>query len=390
MRGCGSAGAVFGVGFGAVILAGAGLCAPASGGVPAYEIREIGVVDPGDFGSQGFRVSNNGIATGRSLGTLGRAFRWVDGGGLEPLPNLPGRDFCSGNGVNISGIVVGTGAQTSFGAGALPVLWTTNTVQQLPLPAGFGVGRANDINDGGIAVGSVGGGIQESAVIWGETVELITQTTDQGASIRTAFSVNNAGRVVGFGIDPGNAGRNVGFVFDSATGDAFEVGALIGANGALAFDVSEAGHVVGSSMLNQSSGRPFIWSDAGGIEAIPLPTGTSQGSARGVNSDGWAVGTASSAFAVPFLFDGETTHRIADLIPDGTGWDLDMNTSSSAIGINDDGVIVGTGVLNGQVRGYALIPVGGGCNDGDLVEPFGVLDLADVQAFIGAFNAGCP
>jgi len=26
----------------------------------------------------------------------------------------------------------------------------------------------------------------------------------------------------------------------------------------------------------------------------------------------------------------------------------------------------------------------------DLAEPFGVLDLADVQAFIAAFTAGCP
>jgi hypothetical protein len=34
-----------------------------------------------------------------------------------------------------------------------------------------------------------------------------------------------------------------------------------------------------------------------------------------------------------------------------------MNTSSSALGISDGGVIVGTGVLNGQVRAYAMVPV---------------------------------
>lgn len=42
---------------------------------------------------------------------------------------------------------------------------------------------------------------------------------------------------------------------------AFEVGALPGMNGALAFGVSNTGYVVGSSMLNQGSGLPFIWSD---------------------------------------------------------------------------------------------------------------------------------
>ena len=42
--------------------------------------------------------------------------------------------------------------------------------------------------------------------------------------------------------------------------------------------------MVGASTLNQGSGLPFIWSDQGGMVAIPLATGTSQGSARAVNS----------------------------------------------------------------------------------------------------------
>lgn len=390
----------------------------AHAGAPQYTIHEIDIVNAGDFGSQGFRVSNNGIATGRSLGSVAQAYRWTEGGGLEPLPNLPGRDFSAGNGANTSGLVVGTGAQTAFGSGPLPLIWTANTVAQLPLPLGQSLGRANDINDMGVAVGSAGGGISEVAVLYGETSEVIDQTGPGGVRMTTAFSINNAGRVVGPGTDPSNAARNVGMVFDSSTGTAFEVGALPGANGALTFDVSEAGHVVGSSMMNQGSGRPFIWSDADGMQEVPLPTGTSQGGARGVNSDGWVVGTASNAFAIPYLYDGTQTYMVADLIPAGTGWDLSTNTSSSALSINDDGVIVGTGVLNGEVRAYAMIPAGGGCNDADLVEPFGVLDLgdvqafiagflsqdpiadiappvgvfdlADVQAFIAAFNAGCP
>ena len=59
-------------------------------------------------------------------------------------------------------------------------------------------------------------------------------------------------------------------------------------------------------MLNQ--GRvPFIWSDEGGIVAVPLATGTSEGSARAVNSAGWVVGNDSSAFSIPFLYDGTKT-----------------------------------------------------------------------------------
>src|SRR5439155_9111964 len=168
---------------------------------------------------------------------------------------------------------------------------------------------------------------------------------------------NDAGRVVGQGIDPNNAARNVGIVFDIGQSTAFEVGALTGMNGAPAFGVSDTGYVVGSSMLNQGSGLPFIWSDQGGIVAIPLATGTSEGSARAVNSAGWVVGTDSSAFAIPFLYDGITTYRLADLLPPNSGWDLSMNTSSSADGISDDGLIVGTGVHNGETHAYAMVPV---------------------------------
>ena len=110
-------------------------------------------------------------------------------------------------------------------------------------------------------------------------------------------------------------------------------------------------------MMNQGSGTPFIWTQSGGIVAIPFPAGTTQGSARAVNSAGWAVGTASSAFAIPFLYNGTATFRLADLIPAGTGWDLSTNTSSSALGISDTNVIVGTGIFNGQTHAYAMVPV---------------------------------
>ena len=140
---------------------------------------------------------------------------------------------------------------------------------------------------------------------------------------------------MGQGIDPINAARNVGIVYDIGQNMAFEVGALPGLNGALAFGVSNTGYVVGSSMLNQGSGLPFIWSDQGGMVAIPLATGTSEGSARAVNSAGWVVGNDSSAFSIPFLYDGTNTYRLADLIPPNSGWDLSMNTSSSADGISD-------------------------------------------------------
>lgn len=333
---------------------------PALAAPPTYAIYDIGIVGASDSGSQGFRVSDNGIATGRSLGNPTRTFSWTEAGGRVDLPNLasPARTFSAGNGVNSAGTVVGTGATTSFGSNPLPLIWKNGAVAQLPLPSGQTSGRANDVNNSEVAVGSVNGGSLEVAAIYsGSTGTVITTLAAGGSFMRTAYGINNSGLIAGQGIDPNNAARNVGLVYDSVADTMTDIGSLPGMNGALAFDVSNAGHVVGSAMLNQGSGTPFIWDKSSGMSAIPLPAGTSQGSMRGVNSDGWAVGTASSAFAIPFLYDGSQSYRIQDLLPAGSGWDLATNTSSSAMGISEDGVIVGTGVHNGAVRAYALVPV---------------------------------
>ena len=325
---------------------------------PQYQIYDVGVVQSGDA-SQGLGVSNAGIAVGRSLrGNGSSAFTWTVADGLVPLPNLAVRAYCVSNSANDNGIVVGTGATTSFGSSRLPVIWQNGAVSQLPLPSGQTLGDANHVNTSGTAAGSCNAGSLQRGVIYsGSNATIITQTTAGGSYFLTAFGINDSGRVVGQGIDPVNAARNVGIVYDIGSNSAFEVGALPGFNGALSFAVSNSGFVVGSSMLNQGSGLPFIWSDADGMVAIPLATGTSQGSARGVNSGGWVVGNDSSAFSIPFLYDGTNTYRVADLIPAGSGWDLSMNTSSSALGISEDAIIVGTGVYNGQVHAYEMVPM---------------------------------
>jgi hypothetical protein len=328
-------------------------------GTPQYQIFDIGVVDVGDTFSQGFGVSPAGVAVGRSVRNDGsHAFTWTLNGGIVGLPDLTGRSYSVSNSANDSGIVVGTGATTVFGSGRLPVIWQNGAVSQLPLPDGQTLGDANSVNVSNVAVGSVNAGSDQRGVIYsGGSATIITQTTTNGSFFLTAFGINDSGRVVGQGIDPQNAARNVGIVYDIGQSMAFEVGALPGANGALAFGVSNNGYVVGSSMQNQGSGLPFIWSEANGMVAIPLAPDTSLGEAQGVNSSGWVVGTDGGAFAVPFLYNGTNTFRLQDLIPANSGWDLSMNTSSSAIAISENNIIVGTGVHNGETHAYAMVPV---------------------------------
>jgi hypothetical protein len=328
-------------------------------GSPQYQIYDIGVVQAGDKASQGLGVSRAGIAVGRSLSNDGsQAFTWTLNSGLIGLPNLTGRSYCVSNSANDGGIVVGTGATTAFGSGRLPVIWQNGVVSQLPLPVGQTLGDANSVNASNVAVGSVNAGSDQRGVIYnGGGATIITQTTPDGSYFLTAFGINDSGRIVGQGIDPVHAARNVGIAYDIGQSMAFDVGALPGMNGALAFGVSNTGYIVGSSMLNQGSGLPFIWSDQGGMVAIPLVSGTTQGTAQAVNSNRWVVGTDSGNFAVPFLYDGTTSYRLADLIPPNSGWDLSTNTFSSALGVSEDNVIVGTGVHDGDIRAYAMVPV---------------------------------
>jgi uncharacterized membrane protein len=356
--------------------------------VPQYQIFDIGVVLMADTASQGFGVSGGGIALGRSVRTgAAQAFTWTQAGGIVGLPNIAGRAFCVSNGANDTGLVAGTCAASLFGTSRLPVLWTNGAVSQLPLPAGETLGDANDINASGVATGSVNSGSLQRAVVYsGGSATVVTQTTSTGCFFLTAFGINDSGRLIGQGIDPNNAARNVGIFYDIGSPSAFEVGALPSTNGALAFGVSNGGHVVGSTMMNQGSGIPFIWTLAGGMVAIPLPTGTSQGSARAVNSSGRVVGTASSAFAIPFYFDGTNSHRLADMIPAGTGWDLATNTSSAALGISESGMIVGTGVFNGAVHGFAMVPVAVNASVSGRVVTAGGNGIRNVSLTIGGGN----
>ena len=196
---------------------------------------------------------------------------------------------------------------------------------------------------------------RRGALFVGGVGSVISATTANGSFMTVAFGINDAGLVVGTGIDPNNAAVNVGLVYDSVTGVMTSVGALPGANGALNFGVSNSGYVVGSSMQNQGSGQSFVWSAAGGMTAIGLPPATSQGSARGVNDQGWAVGTAGGQFAVPYLYADGSTYALQSLLAPGSGWDLSTNTSSSAMAITNDGTIVGTAVHNGLTHAYAMV-----------------------------------
>lgn len=326
---------------------------------PMYSITPIFLPGQANSNGQGISASGN-FAAGTSNST---GVRWDQTNGTVALPAFPGRSFSLVQDVNDAGVVVGTGATTFFGSSPLPLIWSdTSTVAQLPLPAGQTLGRAYSVNNLGEVVGSVNAGSTEAAAMYTISAgTVLAQTMPNGGRLQTAYANNDSGRIVGQALDPTNAAVTKGFYLDPGDPTATDIGALtaLGHNSAIAFAVSSNGLIAGSSSLNSgANGRAFIWSETAGMSEVPLLPGTTTGGARGVNADGWVVGTMSSATSIPFLFDGSMTYRLQDLLDiSGMGWDLVSGTSNGAFGIGDNGVVTGRGLLNGNVTGFVMTPV---------------------------------
>ena len=277
------------------------------------------------------------------------------------LPGIPGRAFQSPQSVNNSGIGAGFGATTFFGSSPLPGTWdiVNGTSATIPLVPGTTIGRIFAINNSGDMVGSDASSTGRAARYAAGGSSLISETFSDGGVLTSAFGINDAGRVVGSGSDPVSAAVTRGFYLDPGDTDATDIGSLtgLGHNSAIAFDVA-GDFIAGSSSFNSGvDGRAFIWEDGVGMTEITLLPGTTTGSARGVNANGWAVGSMASATSIPFLYDGSQTHQLQDLLANPTGWDLITGTSNAALGIADNGTIVGRGLLNGDITGFVAVLV---------------------------------
>jgi hypothetical protein len=155
---------------------------------------------------------------------------------------------------------------------------------------------------------------------------------------------------------------------------AAEVGEGIFADG-LGLDRSTAWVLDGRFSSDSSTLYAFDRTDPADLR--PLPSATFDGWWTSlVVGDGLAVvGTSSPGFSLLFdLRDPEAGARPLGSIAPGAS------------------LIVGcTMYLGGnQVRVYDLLPCLPECSAADLAEPFGVLDLGDVDAFVGGFTAGAP
>jgi len=124
----------------------------------------------------------------------------------------------------------------------------------------------------------------------------------------------------------------------------------------VAFSISGSGGYI----TGYSGAGAFIYQpETATMAAIPMPLGWTSGEGRSVNDLGWVVGTGGADTSIPFLFNGDSTHRLQDLLegPTATGWDMVSGTGNAALGISDNGIITGRALFEGVTTGFVMIPI---------------------------------
>jgi probable HAF family extracellular repeat protein len=337
-------------GIGRAFLHVAGLLLVAASDVSAQEYTLIELDTAGGTYSQAFNISENGTIAGWAAGT--GAVIW-DENGIVALGH-PGGDFAvEARAVNDAGQVarVGEGSPQTYQGYS----WESGSWTPLGVLPGHSESFARDVDSAGrIAGSSFILGQEHRAVMWDAGV--LTDLGTLGDS-SNAHGINEVGQVVGYSVAnlPGGEQQLRGFLWEDGQMTALDP--LPGDVATQAFDVNDAGDVVGSSTWYTtqflSASQATLWRDGGeemiDLGYVPAPPWSCSAEprwhksiARAINSCGQIVGeamcVASGAPKAAFLWQDGVMYNLNDLIPAGSGWDL-----RSAKDINDAGQIVGYG-----------------------------------------------
>jgi probable HAF family extracellular repeat protein len=324
--------------------------------------QEYLIVDLGTLGgetSEANAINATGQVAGTAdTGTVGvrRAFLW-ESGVIFNLGVIDGGNSAA-FAINDAGIVVGSSSQKAarFSVSGVPQEVGPNVPSIFP-----GNRVARGINASGDICGTMRYPAGPSPhTIWTDRPFVLisggySELPTLGGSNGYAHDINDSGMVVGASQIAGDAAYNA---FRDSFGLFVNMGTLGGTN-ARANAINSAGDFVGySDILGSAFHRAFLYRTSAGV-MTDLGTLSRFSEAMALNSQRVVVGYSFDANGVSraVRFSGGQVADLNTLIKPGSGWLL-----TTANGINDSGLIVGTGTNpSGKTRGFLLRP--------DLVPP---------------------
>ncbi|NOS71458.1 MAG: hypothetical protein HOP33_16175 [Verrucomicrobia bacterium] len=248
------------------------------------------------------------------------------GGVLVNLGTLAGDTDSGASAINDSGVIVGTSSNPNTAVRGIRYSGGVMSAINGGAPYTY----ASGIDDSGVIVGETGA----APVAFVNNGGVVTTLGTLGGPYSGAAAINNSGTVVG----RADVTPSLTHAFRYAGGVMTDLGGLFSAgNPSYAWDINDAGIIVGDSIVNGYS-RAFRY-NASVMTALPTPN-VFHSTAEAINSAGLIVGsyTAPSPFRDhAALWDGDTLIDLAPYLDQIglTGW------NSRAMGINDNGDIVG-------------------------------------------------
>ena len=340
-----------------------------------WQLIDLGVdISPTD-------INNNGTIVGsRETGTGSVAFRWLVNGTPQDIPggtaanavndsdqvtgntltgaflydgSLSEWDGYGGYGINASGQISGNLAlDNPYRATPLPLdpaIYTPNKwdnpgiAQTYPRGTRLGVYAdlyvLDDINDAGFAVGSKRryGLSGSSAILTTPAFDAVTYLPIPYGG--NAAAINSSNLIVGATGSNSTSGEfSQAFLYDYNADTLLTLGTLYGGLTSSAADINDMNQVVGTSWLVTQ------------LTSVYDPTQYHA-----------------------FLWENGAMTDLNTLLPAGSGWIL-----TAATAINNNGDIVGTGLLNGQAHGFLL--TGGQSQPPLPAEPPVAMASADVTS----------
>jgi probable HAF family extracellular repeat protein len=313
-----------------------------SGGYTVIDLGTLGgsISSARDINEAGQVVGFSYTASGR------RAFLYSDGQMTE-LGTLGGSSS-GATGINDAGQVVGT-STTGVGGEEHAFLYSNGQMTDLgtTLPDGA-CSDAVGINANGQVAGTYTlncGQMPSYAYLYEDGQ--ITNLGTLGGSYSDATDINDAGQVVGESGIAGGDGTGHAFLYSG--GQMTDLGTIGDpSNGSQAQAINETGQVVG---LLAPPYHAFLYSNSQMTDLGTLP-GASSSIAYDINDAGQVIGDSSTADEMDagFLYSAGQMKDLNTIIAAGSGWYL-----TAARAINNKGQIAAAGQKDGQVGRHALL-----------------------------------